>query len=466
MRPEIYQYNYDWMLWRAIQAAGKLADGSEKETRKMLNYIPYFSKTAEVFINMGKPGITYLKLIEQYLENIVTAHEKGKKIVMTTFCFSPAIFYAMDIVPVTLEVMTVLGSTLWKRGTTDYMDYCVELGFTETSCSSQRGSLGAYLAGLGEEIDLIVTNTAGVCDTNANAFAFTQKYLDKPFYSLNYPSGLTDNPANQYHRDDFRGLIRFLESHTGTTLDPDRLRAVLDETAKQEAIVAEIEELQRLVPNPLPVTYNFVIYGGRFFFAGMPEYTELLTDMAEVVRDNAQNGRSGISSGIEKKRAFFFYIDHYTLNLSLWDWLDRHGISHIGSILSRSFKDDQPYMKGMADAAYSIDTTDLDTMIDSIAMINSRMPMVRSIRGPYDRPNMWKEESLALARIYKADCLIYNGTPGCRNTWSNVKLLAGDLEKAGYPTHIMYGDAFDERVESWESTAARLEEFFTIRGLL
>ncbi len=198
----------------------------------------------------------------------------------------------------------------------------------------------------------------------------------------------------------------------------------------------------------------------------MPEYTELLSDMAAVVRDNAQNGRSGITSGIEKKRAFFFYIDHYTLNLSLWDWLDRHGISHIGSILSRSFKDDQPYMKGMEDAAYSIDTTDLDTMIDSIAMINSRMPMVRSIRGPYDRPNMWKEESLALARVFKADCLIYNGTPGCRNTWSNVKLLAGDLEEAGYPTHIMYGDAFDERVESWESTAARLEEFFTIRGLL
>ena len=115
---------------------------------------------------------------------------------------------------------------------------------------------------------------------------------------------------------------------------------------------------------------------------------------------------------------------------------------------------------------YRIDASSLDTMIDSIAMINSRMPMVRSIRGPYDRPNMWLEESLALAKIYKADCLIYNGTPGCRNTWSNVKLIARDMEKAGYPTQIMYGDAFDDRVESWEATAARLDEFFTVRGLL
>lgn len=466
MRPAIYEYNFDWMLWRAIDAAAKLGNSSEKETAHMLSYIPYFRKTTEFFVKMGKPGLTFLKLLEQYLSNIVSAREQGRKTVMTTFCFSPSIFYAMDIVPITLEVMTVLGASLWKRGAADYMDYCVELGFTETSCSSQRGSLGAYLGGLGQEIDFIVTNTAGVCDTNANAFAFTQQHLKKPFYSLNYPAGLTDNPSNQYHRDDFRALIKFLESHTGTTLDQDRLRAVLNETATQEAIVAEMEELQRLVPNPLPVMYNFIIHAGRFMFAGMPAFTELLTDMADVVKDNAQNGRSGISSGNEKRRAFFCYIDHYTMSLSLWDWLDRHDISHLGNILSRSFKDDQPYMKGMEDVAYSIDTTDLDTMIDSIAMINSRMPMVRTIRGPYDRPNMWLEESLALCKLYKADCVIYNGTPGCRNTWSNVKLLASDIEKAGYPMHIMNGDAFDERVESWESTAARLEEFFTIRGLL
>lgn len=161
-----------------------------------------------------------------------------------------------------------------------------------------------------------------------------------------------------------------------------------------------------------------------------------------------------------------FYIDHYALNLNLWNFFDNREISHIGSILSRSFKDDSPYVKGMKDVAYHIDSTSLDTMIDSIAMINSRMPMVRSIRGPYDRPNMWLEESLALAKIYKADCLIYNGTPGCRNTWSNVKLIARDMEKAGYPTHIMYGDAFDDRVESWEATAARLDEFIIVRGLL
>jgi hypothetical protein len=105
-------------------------------------------------------------------------------------------------------------------------------------------------------------------------------------------------------------------------------------------------------------------------------------------------------------------------------------------------------------------------MLDSVAALNSRMPMVKSIRGPYDAPNMWLEDTLGLAKLYSADFIVYNGTPGCRNTWGMVKLLARDTEKAGFPTHIMYADAFDERVQSWEATRERFEEFVAVRGLL
>jgi hypothetical protein len=105
-------------------------------------------------------------------------------------------------------------------------------------------------------------------------------------------------------------------------------------------------------------------------------------------------------------------------------------------------------------------------MLNTVAQMNARLPMVRSIRGPYDRPGMWLEESLALAKITQADCVIYNGTPGCRNTWGMVKPFARDMERYGFPTHIMYDDAFDDRVESWSNTRERLDEFFHIRGLL
>jgi len=466
MRPEIREYNFDWMLWTVMETGYKSALGTQKEFDRVLSYAPYFKGIIGSIVGQGQPGVTFLKLAAKYFENIVTVHKKGKKLAMTTFCFSPAILYAMDAVPVTLEVLSAFAGLTWKRGAFDYLDYCVERGFTETSCSSQRGSLGAYMAGLGEEIDFIVIDTAGICDTNANAFSFASAYLDKPLYQLNFPAGLTDERTKIYHRDDYKALIAFIEEQTGNKLDVDKLRKVLKEMSRQDDMLAELEEMQRLVPNPLPGIFNLFIYAGRFMFAGWPEYTELIDSMVKVVRQNVENGVAGISSGQEKCRAFFFYIDHFTLNLKLWQWLDHHSISYIGSSLSRFYSDQVHYVGGREEEAYRIDTGNLDTMIDSISEMNSRMPMVRSIRGPYDAPHMWLDDVLAIARQYSADCMIYNGTPGCRNTWSNVKLITKDLENFGYPAHIMYGDGFDDRVESWEATSERLDEFFKLRRLL
>jgi hypothetical protein len=91
--------------------------------------------------------------------------------------------------------------------------------------------------------------------------------------------------------------------------------------------------------------------------------------------------------------------------------------------------------------------------------------MIKSIRGPYDSPHMWLQDTLALAKMHKADFSVYNGTPGCRNTWGMVKPFARDTEKNGFPTLILYSDAFDLRVESWETTASRIEEFLKVRRL-
>ncbi len=466
MRPEIKEYNYDWMLWRILDPASKVADGTAKELDRMYRYVPYFKGVMEPVLREGLPGRIFFKLISQYLENLNTAHAKGKKIAITTFCFSPAICYALDVVPVTLEPLTALGGLMWKRGTFDYLDYACEIGFTETSCSSQRGALGAYMSGLGEEIDFIVCDTPGICDTNANAFAFAAAFLDKPFYHLNYPQTLGDDQTEKYHVDDYKEMIRFMEKESGKQLDIERLRQVLKEVDKQDALIADLEDMQRLIPNPLPAMYNLFNYVGRFLFSGMPEYTELLQSMVEKAREKASAGCSGLNSGKEKLRLFLCYIDHYSLNWNFWKWLDDHGIAHMGSILSRGFRDNVCYTEGLEESTYSIDTGSLDSMIDSIAKMNARLPMVRSIRGPYDQPNMWLEESLAIAKVFKADCLIYNGTPGCRNTWGMVKPFAREIEKHGYPVHIMYSDAFDDRIESWEATEARLDEFFKVRGLL
>lgn len=467
MRPELKEYNLDKLFAATFRVARNLGKCSPGEIKNVLKYTPYVSRLLEPVLATGQPAVTFFDLFNDYYSNIINAKENGKKVVMTTFCFDPSIFYAIDnLAPVTLEIGTALTSMLWKRGSSDFMDYCTELGFSETGCSSQRGAMGAYLSGLGAEINLVALNMGGVCDTNANAYNFAAQYLDIPYYGLDYPAELTTEEVKEYHHRDYRGLINFLQEHTGCQFDVEKLREILEEKKKQDVLMNEIEEMQRLVPNPVPGIYHIMIYAARYTYSGMKKFTKMLEEMTEIVRDNAKNGRSGLRNGDEKNRTFLVYIDNYALGIAMFEWFEKKGISHMGNILSRTFNEAAPYTTGIPGTTYKIDTTSLDTMIDSLADINARMPMTRTVRGPYDAPNMWLEDSLSLAKQYSADCCLYNGTPGCRNTWSNVKLLSRDLEAMGYPTHIAHADSFDTRVETWEATETRLEEFYQIRGLL
>lgn len=466
MRPEMKEYNYDWLMWGALWAGANMPNGTPKETELTYRYAPYFKPTLKTFIDQGEPGIQLLKMFEQYYKNILTAHEQGKKLVAITFCLSPVIFYAMDVVPVCTELLTALGNLTWKRSMFDYLDHACELGLPETSCSSQRGAMGAYLGGFGESIDFVVCDTPGVCDTNANAFAFMAAYLDKPYYQLNYPHIIGTKESERYHVDDFKEAIGFIEEQTGNKLDYDRLAEVLKEADKQDALIADIEDMHTLVPTPLHPSHNLALYAGRFTFAGHKEYTRLLETIHRESKKRAESGESGLSCGHEKKRALLIYIDHFTLDMNFWNWFDERNIAHMGGLLSHNFRDNTEFARDIEGSSYSIDFTSEETLLNSVAQMNARLPMVRSIRGPYDGPNMWLEDTLSMAKSFKADFCIYNGTPGCRNTWANVKLIAKDLEKHGYPTHIMLDDAFDDRVESWDATRERLDEFLEVRRLI
>ncbi|MEZ4566201.1 MAG: hypothetical protein R2860_04305 [Desulfobacterales bacterium] len=90
----------------------------------------------------------------------------------------------------------------------------------------------------------------------------------------------------------------------------------------------------------------------------------------------------------------------------------KNGASPIRLHLTRNFREGNTYVTDLPDNAYHVDTSSPETMFETLAQMNARMPMV----APFAWPTMtstacgW-EESLACARMYQADCVIYNGTP-------------------------------------------------------
>ncbi len=464
MRPETREYDYDWNIWTIMENAALVKDGTDKEYASLLGLIPHFSRALDIFIRQGEPGVKFIKLVASYIRNCIEAKSRGKKTVLTSFSMATPILYAMDLVPVCLEAFTIFGTVVLRRGTAEFLDYCCEIGFTETSCSSQRGALGAYLAGLAVRPDMVVCNAPGWCDSNANSYSFAASYLDVPFYQLSYPPEVSGQRAREFHRQDYRDLIAFLEEHGSARLDTDRLEAIVREANRQDEIIAQLADYQMLVPNPVPNIFELMIYGAKSFACGLEELTDLLSSMEASCSERARLGTSAMASGREQARGLCCYIDHYTTDARLWEWMEDNDISHVGSILCRYWQSQAPYVTGY-DEGYTLRTDSLDSMIDTLADMTARMPMVKQIRGPYDAPGMWLEDNLHLARLYKADFVVYFSTVGCRNTWGAVKLLTRDLERHGIPTLLLFVDAFDDRVASWESITERIGEFLSVRGI-
>lgn len=466
MKPETREYNYDWMLWSIFNAGSKAADGTAKEFKCLKKVVPNFETVLDTFMRHGEPGILFFKMIKQYLDEVMTAHAQGKKLCFGTFVTAKELFFAFDnVVPIWAETMTVFGTLGLKKGTAEYMDYCCEIGFTETSCSAQRGSAGAYLAGLTEKLDFLICTAAGICDTNANAVQFMSSYLDLPFFQCNFPARLTGKRIDEYHRRDYRAMIAFVEQQAGERLREERLRQVLEETMRQDELTIELYELARLVPCPMPPIFELFAYGGRLVMSGRKEYTVMLETMLKTVRENAANGWAGTRSKRERARLMMCYIDHYTTDARFWEWMDTQEISLIPTLIFTFFNRGIPYAQGREDETYRIDTATMDTMIDSLCDMNSREPMTKQLRGPYDAPGMWLDDMRCMTALMKPDFSVYIGSMGCRNSWGINKLLQRDAERMGLPTMLLFADAFDDRVASWESCVEKISEFMQVRGI-
>ncbi len=466
MRAEFLEYGYDDSLRRLFKTSKRALGASEKELKAIFKVLPDWEDTFGIVGNMGNTGTFLFEALGKWMEDITLAHERGQKLVLTTFCYPAGVLRAFDCVPLNMELMTAFGNVLWKRGVFEFYDYCTELGMTETSCSGQRGAMGAYLAGAGETPDFVLINSPGFCDSNANSFQFYASYKDVPIYSHDCPPELTGKRAMEYHHRDFRNMLEFMEEQTGRKLDWDYLRSVMAEIRKQDALVDEIMTLAMQVPNPVPCFANVALYAVKLAFSGFEEATPILEEIVRVSKENMKNGIAGTLSGKERARVLPCYIDHYSQGLKFWNFLNRHDISHLGSILDFFWNEGCPYDKGFDEETYKMDTESEETIIDSLAGQLARMPMVKQIIGPYHKKTQWLEDTLSAAKLYKADAVVYVGTFGCRNTWSVVKPFAADLEKTGCPTYILVADAFDDRVASWETCEKRMLEFFHLRGIL
>jgi len=423
-----------------------------KEGKGMMRTLPAMSAMIETFMlepHISEVGLPFLEMSSSYLQNLSNAHKEGKKIAFENFNFPPAILYAMDIVPVSPEVISSFLSIGVPKGIFRFLDYTTGIGISDTMCTAQRGGVGVILSGLIEKPDMVLNMASGSCDTNSKMFDFVSEYLDIPFCNIDAPPYWDEGGEMiRYYQKEYRKLVAFLEEQTGNKLDEDKLRQCCTQAKKQDEYVAEIYDLRRAVPNPVPAVFNLMMFGTRFMSSGTPQATKVMETMYEVVKERYKKGQGVLPK--ERARVNLVYLSHFTMGGEFWRWLEHNGISLM--------------MEGLTlfnHQHYTIDdTSTVDSMLDGLAGQAHNMMMTKQIRGPLDYSGQWFEDTATIAKDLNIDCAIYLGTLGCKNTWGGIKVLMKMIEEElGIPTLIIHSDAWDDRVTPWPSIRDQIEEF-------
>ncbi len=381
----------------------------------------------------------------EYWEIVLQAKSQGKKTVFIPFNCSPEIFYALDIVPVGVEVLNTMGGIL-EEGLHDYLDLAIERGLPDTMCSAQRGVVGFLEMGMLEKPDMIINGALGGCDPNSKIFEYISEkfgipamYLDVPYYH--------DDRAIEYYTKGFKQVVEALEELSGNKLDEDRLREIceLSNTATESSL--EVNELIRNIPNPVPNYYNLVHLATKLTLVGTQAAVDVFGTANDVCQQRLKKGTHVFPE--EKIRMMMMYTGLY-YDGGIHYWLQEEmGVSYLKDLLV--FDDFDPI----------IDTTNLDTMIAGLAVKMINLPMTRQLKGSWDMPANWLHDMLYYVETYKADCLVFTGHTACKQVWGMYRLVADEVKKQlGVPSLRLEGDGWDSRVTPLPVLKEELSEFF------
>lgn len=381
----------------------------------------------------------------KFWENVLHAKDSGKKVVFVPFNFAPELLFAMDMIPVCVEVLNTMGVTL-EEGIEPYLDIAVERGLPDSMCSAQRGIVGLLEAGLLDKPDLLINGALGGCDPNSKIFEYMGEKFDIPTLYLDLPY-YHDDRALDYYAKGFKKIVAALEEMTGHKLDPDRLREVVDNTNKATELFMEVNELKRNVPNPVPNYYNMQHTGTKLMMAGTTDAVDYYQTALDVCKDRLKQGKHVHPE--ERIRVMFMYTGYYFDN-QIYSWFQEEmGVSYVMDVLNAF--DFNPY----------IDTSSVDTMIKGLAEEMLNLPMTRQLKGSWDMPGNWLEDVLYYAKRYKADCLVFTGHTACKQAWGVFRLVAEEVKKRlGIPSLRLEGDGWDSRITPMAVIKEQFEDFF------
>ncbi len=382
------------------------------------------------------------EMLSGYFEDVGRAMERREPVAWVNFGVISELFWAMDIPPVVVDVVT--GLLAPTKEVSRYIDLAHE-HIPDHICSNNKTLLGAMLAGDIPAPDIFV-HPSQPCDSNLATYPVMAEYFHSPYFCIDMPYFRSEEGV-RYVTDELRRLVAFLEETTRRKLDFERLRLAMEHSNRAHEYYLRISELRRAEPCPYLSLDTLAEYPAVLSMAGRPELTEYLKRRYEVTRARVER-KEGILPGFEEKTRLVWIYGAPAFDLFIFPWLEQeYGAVSVANMNSNFV------MKPVEDISH------MDGILRGLAEKLTLLPMTRECGGPWEN---YMDATIDLCRRYRADAAVFAGHVACKANWAITKLVKDRIGlELGIPTLVLELDLFDERISPSDSIKAQFEDFFS-----
>lgn len=386
-------------------------------------------------------------LMLDHSKNVLDAAKNHKPLMCTWYGNCQEILAAMGVV-----YYNPVFDLMFHLGLTDYADAkeCDRFNLDDKMCSLVRYAVYSMVNRLHPRPDCFVA-MAEPCDGQLmlhQAFAECDYLKGVPVYTIDPSYGHTDKDF-EYVAKQLKEMISFIEKNTGAKYDVNKLREIVDETNKQYEIWAEVNELMRASPAPMP---SFAV--GDAFWAltqhlpcGDPRATALMGAVRDFAKANVEKGVGPVMN--EQIRVFWPYLN------PLWgDKLGQWLAEEWNAVVVSSFQQMTPYEK--------IDTSTEESMLFGLARrAIAEVPMIRQGRGWVD---VVVEDLRNEIQNNSIDAVLFSGHQGHKDQSGINQFMKKACRDMNVPLLSLTTSLFDERYTPLDKVKSDISNFFSANG--
>lgn len=375
-----------------------------------------------------------------YWEMVRDAQKTGKKLIFISGPVPTEIIYALDCVPLYLDLIpsrlsedTVLTSKLIFEA---------ETHANPSLCSLNKTNTGIMLKGnLGLEPDAYISSPIS-CDSGRTACTEFGRYIKAPTLHFDIPLR-RDGRSVKYIGMQFARLIELLENISGNKLDWEQVKYRMECSDRSGKLLEKCAKLRAVKPCPLSsrmTLWNELMNA----FAPTEEMEKLLLKELEICNNRIAEGFSPCPQG-EKHRILLLH-NLLWQGIDLTQWLEReYGAVTVMDGLcfgNREFFD-KP-----------------DDKQDCIRIMCERMLSGSKAHAAGASGGELLEAIEDLMHDFEPDVFLFLGSVGCRHAWASTKLVSDVVaQKYGMPMLLLDIDNTNRNYKTEKDIKIAISEY-------